>query len=191
MINKGFEKIIERAFLSVYDTFNKGLETKKNFNNLIDNSSKKYAKWVVETFGTVPLFGINKTSHISSLHVRLRFTGEIAREKFRDINLVKKELLKPLEHREGVSIEEVIESSFIRVKLDNGKIEEIQSDVAILGIAGSGKTTTMKYIMLLAAQGHLFRGEKRFPFFISLRDVKITKGFIKKEISSFFAVISG
>jgi hypothetical protein len=185
MYDTGIKKIIEKSFLSVFDTLNKNIEVKKNYHKLISEGSEKYSSWIVENYGTIPLFGINKTAHISSLHVKLHFSGKIDRETYRNISDIENEILFPKEREGGETIQEVIDNAKLKVQRKDGSIEkEIQMDVAILGIAGSGKTTTMKYLMFLSSQGYLFRGHKRFPFFIPLRDIAIKKGFLVRNISN-------
>lgn len=193
----GIKKIIESSFLSVFEGINIKVEVGRNYKKVLQDESKKYSSWIIDTYGTFPLFGVNLDAHVDDLHIKLRYTKDFEREKFKDRKEVADDVKNSVHNYSGETIEEVIDNSYQIVKnkahYPSGKKSKperkVYSDVALLGVAGSGKTTTLKYLALTAARGRPFRGKKRIPIYISLRDIKseIKSGCLMQEIAKFFS----
>jgi predicted NACHT family NTPase len=197
----GLTKIIEQSFISVFQSLSSSVELNREYKKII-KGSEKYANWIVENFAQVPLFATKRVEPINNIHVSLAFSTDVRREHYKSIEEVEQELSAPKTIRTGSSIEQIIEKAFEynntsiirgdenkedkfklgnrhknkeeRAKIDNS-IEKEWRDIAILGVAGSGKTTTLKYLTMIAAQGSELRGQKRVPFYFSLRDLEIKK----------------
>jgi len=167
--------LIASSFYKMIEGIAKSYVNQMQVAEVLDDSSAKYSKWVIENYGSISLFGgVNRVVSVDQVHVKLHLTAKIEREKFKDREQLEKEILENVEDdRAGTSLLEIINKR--EVNAETNKFGFSRNDIAILGIAGSGKTTTLKYLALAAARGEKIRGIQRFPFLITLRDLDESK----------------
>lgn len=126
-----------------------------------DRAVANYCAYLVRRIGTFELFGAHRSVTISSAYVRLSLTQDIRRERFRSSKQIEQEVRygsQPSDSPTGVDpIEAVVRS--------NGAF-------ALLGQAGSGKTTSFRHIAVQAALGRI-RGQTRLPLFLAVRDMHL------------------
>lgn len=151
--------ITKRCTEAVFNALNIGVEVRYQEAQLLQIiSSPKFSEWVVESLGKYSLFGVNRTTHIDTSYVQVSMNTSIDQEKYRS----RKDITDQLLSRQATTA--TVNVSILEA------VNYATQDIAVIGVAGSGKTTMLRYIALCAARGERFRGRRRFPFYISLRD---------------------
>lgn len=167
-IAAGIEEVIKKCFISVFDGLNERYQTGRDLSSLLENNAESFCQWIIEHYTYIDLFlSPNDPVQVDSLHVGLSFAKNYI-DTENDVNPSR------------LSIVDVIQapSSTVSGNLNKNKY----TDIAILGGAGSGKTTTMKYLIFQAASGKKLRGCQRIPFFVALRDLKISPNCILSKM---------
>jgi len=168
-----FKKIVESAFLSVFNDINKRIEIKRLESEILNKSKKRFSEWVLKNVGTYSLFGTHHEANISDLYVPIKISRSINKDIYKSDEEIKKYFLNgnlTLSH-EGEDILHIVNSS--------------ASNVAIVGTAGTGKTTTLRFLAISVAKNPIVRGIKRIPFYIALRDFRKKQYNILKSMEVF------
>lgn len=93
VLTSGIKKIIESSFTSVFKGIVEKIETEKDFQKLMTDSSEKYSEWVIKNFGYIDLFlKSNAQVEVKKLHVSLSFSDDIKHETHRRDNEIVEEI---------------------------------------------------------------------------------------------------
>lgn len=172
----GLSKVIESSFISVFNAVDVSEDVGKEYQATLREQARKYALWIIKHYSEIPLLGTNKSTLIDNLYVSLRYTSK-----------VRQETKSEQSDFQGENIESIIENA-ITMKPEGNNKDPGYYDIALMGGAGSGKSTTLKYLALTAARGDELRAKQRIPIYLSLRNTNysIKPGFIFREILHFF-----
>ena len=116
--------------------------------------------------GSYPLFGSNRTTNVENSFVSIKLSINQERDIYRNFEEIENQLYskKDEKHNTGL-VDPDIFLSLITA------IDRFGSGLALLGVAGSGKTTAFKQLAVMAAQGKAILGKTMFPIFISVREL--------------------
>jgi len=167
------KKIIENSIASVFNAFNTSSEVSYQHFKLSSLSYKKYSHWIIENIGQYSLFGSNETRHIDELYINISLKTDLTRLTYKSDEVLSKLVLKSgNDDHSNISSTTLIEALNEKISMLGNKQHHKYNNIAIVGTAGAGKTTTLRHLALFAAKGGEIRSKQRFPFFIALRELE-------------------
>jgi len=132
------------------------------------NFQKNHTQTGCDVVGSYPLFGTSRSTNVVDSFVPISLCKNQEREIYRDTKEIEKAM------HDGKVAGSEVEVRREELTLSEA-INSEGSGIALLGVAGSGKTTSFKQLAVLAAQGEKILGRERFPIFITVRDLDDSK----------------
>jgi len=129
--------------------------------------SPKYAEYL-DRVGVFPLFGTSRTASVETSYVKIRISSDLERERYRS----RPEIAAGLKRQKQGQPVSLPREESARTLLE--AIESTRNDIALLGNAGSGKTTAFRHLAIMAAKGERIRGRFVLPLFLAVRDLTAT-----------------
>jgi len=164
----GSKSIISGAFQSVFRDINESSDAWVRALALLAGVSNRYAKWIQDSVGTFSLFAANRNIDVEEAYVRLGLSDRIQREHYRPEAAIEEQLRAGLDERltEGQAVLPALEDS--------------KGALALVGLAGSGKTTAFRHLAVQAAVGRPILGKTRIPLFLPVRDFAGTRSGLRE-----------
>lgn len=124
-----------------------------------------YARYIADVIGTFPLFASTRTASVESCYVRLVISDVLEHQMYRSTEAI----LAALESQRqgGMDFRELMG----KAKTPFEALERSPRGLALIGSAGSGKTTIFKHLAVELAKGRTLRGKRRMPLFLAVRDM--------------------
>jgi hypothetical protein len=132
-------------------------------------SKNNYAQYIERAVSSFPLFGTTRVTSVEHAYVSLSLTTDVERERYRSAEEIAAALHR---QRHGGELRETPRGGRFS-PLD--ALESTTSGLALLGNAGSGKTTIFKHLALHIARGTRVRGRKRLAFLLAVREMSSKK----------------
>jgi hypothetical protein len=161
----GVKDAIKHCFSSVFSEINESSEAWFQSTKLDTVSRDRYADFLARRVGQFPLFGTSRYVLVTESYVSVAVSSELEREKY-----------KPASHIEALLRKE--RRGFARLASDSSDamlpidaLEASPDGFALLGTAGSGKTTAFRYLAMEAAKGRIVKGRRRIPIYLAVRDL--------------------
>ena len=140
MINENLsKKIVSSSIAAVFNEVNHSVEAKYERILLSTVSKNKYVEFILRTVGVFPLFGTNLHASIDKSFVKIGISYELESERYKDKDLIKRGLI---EQKYGKQFDSRVNES----KNLKDAILKSNGGVALLGAAGSGKTTVLRHL---------------------------------------------
>jgi NACHT domain len=171
--------IIKDAFTSVFSAINRSTEIWFQRFKLEELTRIRYAEHILRSVGVFPLFGTNRTATVEASYVRVGISNDIERYRYRD----EPTIIAALERQRAGEIrhpDRRLQCITLLEALDRGA-----SNVALVGGAGSGKTTALRHVAVAVAQGTKLRRRRRLPIFLALREMSSTRQTIARAALEF------
>jgi len=171
------ESVVTQAFLSVFRSLNLGSEAWFQKSRLSAITLPRYLDHIINDIGSFPLFGTSRTAGVESAFVHLALSDRLTYQQYANKETI--ESLLRTTHQQhvssyhGRSIESVVEST--------------TGGIAIVGAAGTGKSTLLRHLSVWTARGQRIRGRVRFPFFVSVNSLARRHSTITQECQRFLA----
>lgn len=180
----GQKDIIGKAFKSVFFSLEIFTESWFQRKRVFDFSKETYTNWMCDVIGSYPLFGTGRTVNVQNSFVPISISENQQREVYRKESEIEAEFRQGrAEHRppakggKDSAHPTYYEQSVIEREQFSllEAVNKFGSGLALLGVAGSGKTTAFKKLAVTAAKGEPISGQRRLPIFISVRDLKVSR----------------
>lgn len=175
----GITKVVENAFISVFQDANVMTEAWLQKSKLMTIGRSKFSDYIQKSVGTFPLFGTNRNVPVDSIYVRVRITSDLEKERYKSHVEIENSLKK---QKRG---EVPDKNRFSRGCNLYNALEGTKEGIALLGNAGSGKTTAFRRLVVDLARGLTIRGKRRLPLYIAIRDISTSKKSIKESAAEF------
>ena len=165
--------MIKQSFTSVFRDSVVATESWFQKVKLKSTTRDRYTSHILENVGTFPLFGTTKHASVESCYVRVAVSEDLERERYRPAAQIEAGLRRqrkgkhvtPKRQTKGVTLFEILEGT--------------SKGVALLGGAGTGKTTILRQVSVELAKGKKLRGQRRLPIYLAIRDLAVRKQGIK------------
>jgi hypothetical protein len=176
MLLPGLEQPIKESFLSVFQDVNERADAWVAYKKLLTIGANRYAKYLHQSAGYFALFGTNREAKIDQAYVSLVLTDQLRRERYRSSEEIEEELRMggTFQGTRGGNSYTILEA-----------LESSDKSLAVVGVAGSGKTTAFRFLALRAAAGIEIRGRRRLPLYLPVREME-TGTSIESAIESLF-----
>lgn len=163
----GIYSIVSKSFASVFESLDVATESWFQRKKIFQFSNEKYSKWICEVIGKYPLFGSERTTNVEDSYIPVGISTKIEREIYRSSKDIENQLLN---QKMGIVNSSPNNKNNIITLIE--AVKRYGSGLALLGSAGSGKTTSFKQLAVLAAKGEVLLERRRFPIFISVRELE-------------------
>jgi hypothetical protein len=176
-LHGGLSKIIERSFLSLFEGINASTQAWLESTKLLALGRNRYADYMANAVGISPLFATSRSVIVDETYVRVNVTTEIERERYKSPAAIQAAM--HFQKRGGGR-----ETNIALLPFD--AIEKSRGAFALLGLAGSGKTTAFRHIAVQLAKGRELLGRRRLPLFFAARDLRRTGATLRDAAVSLF-----
>ncbi|MFN8398462.1 MAG: NACHT domain-containing protein [Anaerolineales bacterium] len=164
-VEEAIKACFEIVFKDTIDELSATAETWLQQSKLLTTGRNNFAHYVANTVGIFPLFGTSRFASVSSVYVDVSITNDIENEKYRTPEEIEKNLRK---QKQGDMALRGLQFSPLSA------IEKSDDGFALLGNAGTGKSTVFRYLTVEAAKGTPIRGKKRIPIYLAVRDMALS-----------------
>jgi predicted NACHT family NTPase len=138
---------------------------------------EKYADFILNSVGIFPLFATTRSVQIDDIYIRVAVSTDIEREKYKEPHIIQQSILDQKKGQTRVAGEP---TSVIHA------VSKSNRCFALLGTAGSGKTTSYRYLAVQLARGEKINGESKIPIYFAIRDLKTRFVSIEQAAISLF-----
>lgn len=176
----GVSKAVGRSFSSVFQELHLTTEAWFEKTRLLTVGKRNYVDYMVNVVGVFPLFGTSRTVSVDETYVRVAVAAGLEREKYRPLEQIEEEVMY---RQVGRLLEREDRDGRTPLQALQGQ----EAGFALIGNAGSGKTTAFRHIALEAARGIKIRKLKRIPFYFAVREMAIRGDLIRKSARDFLA----
>lgn len=126
---------------------------------------KKFLTFMMDAVGRFPLFGTQKYANVDASYIRVAIVDELERDRYRSPEQISAALLRQKKGKVFSPVREQRGKPLLKV------LESMSTAIAVLGSAGSGKTTMLRHLAIQLAKGHKVRGKLCLPLFLAVRDL--------------------
>lgn len=168
---------VQQAFDSVFQGVNATVEAWFQQTKLLTTGRQNYVRYMVETVGRFALFGVNRTVSVDDSYVTVAISSDLERLRYKTTAKVSQQMQSAREVAK-LAAEEIIGVRPIDA------INSTTGVFALVGNAGSGKTTAFRHLAIEVAKGIQVRGAKRLAVFLPIRDLDKRSG-VSEAIASF------
>ncbi len=165
MNTPGITDIVKRSLFSVFDELNLSTEAWFQKTKIMTTGRRRYAEFIASDVGRFPLFGTTFSASVEDSYVNMNLSTEIDREIYKSIEKIERSLRR--EKSGGVGTGRSSKTRFS----PSEALEATETNLALLGSAGSGKTTAFRHLAVSIARGQIVRGKHRIPIYLAVRDM--------------------
>ena len=161
----GLSQAVKTSFTSVLNSLSISTENWFERTKILTVGRESYADFITRSVGTFQLFATNHSVSVDTSYITVALTQELERERYRNTKDLEDDLRKQkhgiiTQQRKAVSCRDLFQA-----------VESCDSCFALVGNAGSGKTTAFRHLTVEIARGRPVHGQKRIPVYIPLRDI--------------------
>ena len=176
-----FSKKVEKSLVGVLDGLGERAKVWWQRTRLLTIGRQRYNEFIIRSVGKFPLFGTSRTVSVNEKYVRVELSPDIMREVYRSKDLIESEIL---DQQRGLTDRSVPQGRTAGLW---DALESTSDGFALLGVAGSGKTTGFRYLTVQAASGRKVHGKRRVPLLITVRDLARSGGSILEAAADFLS----
>jgi hypothetical protein len=146
---------------------------------ILTSGLESYSNYITRNVGVFSLFGTQREIAVEAAYIGVAISSDSSL-RYRSAHEIEKSLL--LQH-EGKVDYAIANSPTLRPL---AALESTKVGFALVGHAGSGKTTAFKHIAVKVAQGYEVHGRKRIPIYLAVRDMAVRRKGLLAAISELF-----
>jgi len=180
----GLLSLVTKSVSSVFDELNLSTEAWVEKSKLLTIGRERYARFIIENVGTFPLFATSRFVMVTDTYINVKLSTELARERYKSVKQIEDYLLA---QKSGGEDERRSPQ-----KPSYGPFEAMDSTdtgFALIGSAGSGKTTAFRYLAVELARGRALRGKRRIPIYFAVRDLAARQASLSSGALSFLRLV--
>ena len=157
--------LIRQSIHRVFEEVNLSTEAWLQKTKLLTVGKERYADFIANTVGVMPLFATSHSVELNDTYVRVGFSTQIERERYRS----EKQIVKALKKQARGGSRAAVTA---KGKSPLAAIASSRNCFALLGTAGSGKTTAFRHLAVELARGVRLGGELKMPVYLAVRDLE-------------------